>query len=324
MSVTAVNIAPSLAVPQVALENQDGGTLAIAGASWRHLRTYIGLVERLPDDFGADEAGVGQAASQLRRVVRRFGSPAQVRQLLRTDPLALSGETAPGMAYAALTWWATDLQAAACQVAAILHRLAILEDDDQHQQQLQVLGGIADKARQGVAPLIDALSSAKEPLLDSNRAVAEAFKRAGDVLQRTQEDVGGLHERVGRHERQIAQLGLFGAHRKHDLMIQLHALQKDRAEAMARASRLQVQLGTLDALLDEGVWIEAALADAIDSLDKLRTAWTRFSSGMAPLAADTRQAVDIAAAIRLWTSLERAARGFAAASLVDCGATSRP
>jgi hypothetical protein len=151
--------------------------------------------------------------------------------------------------------------------------------------------------------------------------VAAAFKRAGVELQRTQADVGGLHERVGRNERQIAQLGLFGAHRKHDLLVQLHALQRDRAEAMARASRMQVLLGTLDALLDEGVWIETALADAIDSLDKLRTAWTRFSASMAPQAP---QAADSAEAIRRWTSLEHAAREFAAASLLDCGAPPRP
>ena len=168
----------------------------------------------------------------------------------------------------------------------------LADDGSEHQEQLQVLGGVADKARQRIAPLINALASASAPLLDANRGVAEACTRAGDLLQRTHEDVGGLHEKVGRQERQIAQLGLFGAHRKHDLLTQLHALQKDRAEAMARSSRLQVQLGALDALLDEGVWIEAALAETIDSLDKLRSAWTRFSSGTAQVAADAAQAVD--------------------------------
>jgi hypothetical protein len=282
-------------------------------------------VERLPNDFGDDEAGVGGAVGQLRRVVRGFGSPAQVRQLLRNDPRALSGETAPGMAHATLAWWGAGLQASAGVVVSSLHRLAILADDASgHQEQLQVLAAVADKARQRAAPLIDALASASEPLLDANRAVAEACKRAGDLLQRTHEDVGDLHERVGRQERQIAQLGLFGAHRKHDLLIRLHALQKDRADAMARSSRLQVQLGTLDALLDEGEWIEAALAEAIDALDKLRSAWTRFGSGVASAAADTGQAFDCAEAIRQWTALERAARELAAEALVDCGTTPRP
>jgi hypothetical protein len=250
------NTAPSLAVPRAALQEDAGTRLAFARASWHHLQAYIGMVERLPNDFGDDEAGVGSAVAQLRRVVRGFGSPAQVRQLLRNDQSALSGETAPGMPYAALAWWAAGLQAASGVVASILHRLAAVTDDAiQQDEQLQVLGDLAAKARQRIAPLIDGLTSASEPLLDANRAVAEACKRAGDLLQRTHEDVGSLHERVGRQERQIAQLGLFGAHRKHDLLTQLHTLQKDRAEAMARSSRLQVQLGSLDALLDEGVWI---------------------------------------------------------------------
>lgn len=326
MSVTANNVAPPLAVPQAALLEEGIGKLGFArAAAWLHLQAYIALTERLPNDFGGDEAGVGAAVGRLCRVVRRFGSPAQVRQLLRNDPRALSGETAPAMAYATLAWWAEGLQASSGLVAGLLHRLAILADDGlQHQEQLQVLAGVADSARQRIAPLIDALANSSEPLLEANRGVAEACKRAGVLLQRTHEDVASLHERVGRQERQIAQLGLFGAHRKHDLLIQLHALQKDRAEAMARSSRLQVQLGTLDALLDEGVWIEAALAETIDSLDKLRTAWTRFSSGMAQVAADTWQVADCAEAIRRWTALERAAREFAAAALVDCGPMPRP
>lgn len=322
MSVTATNIAPSVAVPQAALQKEACGTLAIARPSWLHLQAYIGLVEHLPAEFGEDEAGVSSAVDQLRQSIRRFGSPAQVRQLLRDNPRALSGETAPAMAHVTLTWWAASLQASSGMVASVLHRPA--GDGGRHDEQLQVLGKAADNARQRITPLIDALTGASTPLLDANRGVAEACKRASDLLQRTHADVAGLHEQVGRQERHIAQLGLFGAHRKHDVLTQLHALQKDRAEAMARSSRLQVQLGTLDALLDEGVWIEAALAEAIDSLDKLRTAWTRFGSGVAQGAADTGQAVDCAEVIRQWAALERAAREFAAASLVDYGATSRP
>ncbi|HEU4372065.1 MAG TPA: hypothetical protein VFS02_01165 [Telluria sp.] len=315
MSVAAINIAPSLAVPQAALQGDGSCSLAFAGASWAHLLAYIGLVERLPNDFGGDEAAVGTAVGQLRRVVRGFGSPALVRQLLRADPLALSGETAPGMTYAMLAWWAGGLQESAAVVASILHRHA---GGGGQQEQRQVLAGVAANAKRRIAPLIDALAAAKGPLLDANRALAEASRRAGVLLQRTEQDVSGLHERIGRQERQIAQLGLFGAHRKHDLLTHLHTLQKDRAEAMGRSSRLQVQLGTFDALQDEGAWVGAALADAIDSLDKLRVAWTRFGSDMAAL-----QAFDSAEAFRQWSALERAARGFAAASLVDCAATSR-
>lgn len=322
MSVSVVSIAPSLAVPHVLLHTEGDSTLAFASPSWRHLQAYVGLVERLPTDFGDDEAGMGDAIGQLRRVVRRFGSPAQVRQLLRNDPRALSGDMAPAMTHATLAWWAAGLQASSAMVASILHRLA--DDAGLHQEQLEALAGIAVKARHQTAPLIDALAGARQPLLAANRAVAEACKRAGHLLLRTQEDVGGLHERVGQYERRLAQLGLFGAHRKHDLVTQLHALQKERAEAMARSSRMQVQLGTLDTLLDEGAWIEAALADAVDSLDKLRSAWTRFGSGMTQMAADSGQAFDNAEASRQWMALERAARGFAVESLVDHGPASMP
>lgn len=183
MSVTAIQVAPSLAVPHAALEDECSGNLAFARASWSHLQAYIGLVERLPNDFGGDEAGVGTAVGQLRRVVRRFGTPAQVRQLLRADPGALSGEAAPAMTYAALAWWAGGLQESAAVVASILHRHA--RDGGEHEEQRQVLGGVADKARHRIAPLLDALAAARRPLLDANRAVAEASKRAGDLLLRT-------------------------------------------------------------------------------------------------------------------------------------------
>lgn len=322
MSATAVNIDPSLAVPLAALREDGSCNLAFGRASWAHLQAYIGLVERLPGDFGGDEAGVGMAVGQLRRVVRHFGSPAQLRQLLRADPRALSGEAAPTMPHATLAWWAGGLHESSVTVASILHHLA--GDADQHQEQLLALGGVAGKARQRIAPLIDALAAAKAPLLDANRAVAEASKRAGALLQRTEDEVIGLHEQVGRQERQLAQLGLFGAHRKHDLLTQLHTLQKDRAEPMAHASRLQVQLSTLDALLDEGAWIGAAIADAIDSLDKLGAGWTRFGAWIAQIAADAALPPrDSTEALRQWSTLERAARGFAAQSLVDCGTTPR-
>lgn len=104
---------------------------------------------------------------------------------------------------------------------------------------------------------------------------------------------------------------------------------------MARSSRFQEQLGALDTLLDEGAWLDAALGGAIASLEKLRTAWTRFGSGMMRLAADTApahlvapdwadNALDRAEAIKEWTMLERAARRFANKSLLDFAEGVRP
>ena len=104
---------------------------------------------------------------------------------------------------------------------------------------------------------------------------------------------------------------------------------------MARSSRFQEQLGALDALIDEGAWLDVALAGAITSLDKLRSAWTRFGSGMSQLAADkpgapiavpagADPALERADAIRQWTMVERAARRFAARSTADFGEARKP
>ena len=239
------------------------------------------------------------------------------------------------MTYAALVWWTRGLEEAAGLVASALLALPAPRDRGLHQEQLQLLGAIADSSRSRTSQLIAALSSIKTPLLDANREVSTAHKRAAGVLQQTQEEVGGLHEHVGRQERQIAQLGLFGAHRKQDLLTKLHALQKERAAAMARSSRFQEQLGALDALIDEGAWLDVALAGAITSLDKMRSAWTRFGSGMSQLAADKRgapitvaagadPALERADAIQQWTMVERAARRFAARSTADFGEVRKP
>jgi hypothetical protein len=316
--------AATLAVPQAVLQrDRDGRTLGFECTSWTHLHTYLGLLDRLPVDFGADVAGVGPALDKLRQVVRRFGSPSLVRTRLRDQPRALSADTAPGMPYPALVWWAGGVRAVAAEVVAILQALPKLAGDGGRQQELlQTLAGAADKARAQIAPLSDALASFRRPLLEASLDVSEACNRAGDTLQRIQEEVGSLHERIGRQERQIAELGLFGAHRKQDLLSQLHALQKERAQAMARASRFQVQLGALDGLLDEGVWLGSALDGAVDSLEKLAKAWTRFSDGVAQLAAEaspeqladaawTEHALGRTEAVRQWTALEHAARGLA-------------
>jgi hypothetical protein len=335
MAKMATSTAATLAVPQAALQRGgDGRALGFECASWSHLQSYIGLLDRVPSDSGADVAGVGPALDKLRQLVRRFGSPSLVRELMGDQPRALCVDTAPEMPYAALVWWSSGLQAAAAQVAAILQALPKPAGDGEPQQELlRTLGGVADRAWRRIAPLSDALAGFKYPLLEANLELSEACRRAGDTLQRIEQEVGGLHERIGRQERQIAQLGLFGAHRKQDLLSQLHALQKERAQAMGRASRFQIQLGALDGLLDEGVWLESALDGAVDSLEKLKEAWAEFGWGVTQLAADAspaqlaeaswiEHALARTEAVRQWTALERAARRFSD-ELLLAGVTSR-
>lgn len=317
----------TLAVPEAALQRgADVPTLGFDGASWRHLQACFALVQQLPDDVGSDAEGLRSAVEKLRLAVGRFGSPAQLRELLNATPEALAGASPPSAGYAGIVWWANGLHASASSVVSILQEAAGC-----NKEQLQLLGAIAGKARNRIAPVIDSLHGLAAPLIAAGLGLSEACQRAGRMLQHSQEGVGVLHERVSAMERQLAELGLFGAHRKQDLLANLHLLQKERAVAMARAGRLQAQLGALDAVLDEGAWLEPALADAVEAMEKLRTAWTRFGSAITQLVADastaqlsdaawTEQTLERAEAIRQWTLLECAARGFAADVLADCGA----
>lgn len=328
MFITVDRTAHTLAVPQAALErDRDGCSLAFACPSWTQFQHYIALLERLPADFGGGEAGVRPALDKLRNAVRRFGTPAMVRELLRTQPRALCAETAPDLPYAAVLWWSAGLQAASAQVVATLQAVSRLSGDGAHQlEQFELLGRLAQQERCRIAPLLDALAALRDSLPEAHCGLSDACRRTAMLLQRAQEDVGKLHERVGQHERRIAQLGLFGAHRKQELMSQLNVLQNERSGALARVSIFQIQLGALDALLGAGGWLEPALDDAVTSLAKLRDAWIMLGSGVTQLAADaspaqladatwTERALDRIDAILQWTALERAARAFGADSL---------
>lgn len=316
----------ALAVPNAALERRPGGVCALvfARASWRHLLTWIALVDELAAASAGSDDGAGRMLAKARDAARAFGSPALVRQQLRARPDILSGELAPESPYAAMIWWTAGLQAAAGLAASILQRMANPpEGASRHQDQLRLLGGIADQARRRIAPLLDGLTDARAALLEVNRGLSDASLRIAEVLRVRQEAVGGAHERVGRLESQLARLGLFNAHRKQALMTRLHDLQKDRAAAIQGEHTIELQLRAFDALLDEGAWIGPALAEAIETLEKLRTAWTRFGSGVTQLAIDAEawelsdpawreRALDLAEAVRQWTALERAARDFMA------------
>lgn len=172
----------TLAVPQAAL-HWDGCKLDFESAAWSHFQLYLGLMDRLPADFGGDETGLGKELEQLRRLVREFGSPVLLRQLLFDAPQTLSGETTPRMAYAALVWWISGLQETAGLVAsAVLSVQAPERDRGQHQEHLQLLGFVADKARRRIAPLIEALTRSKAPLIDANLDLSTACRRAGELL----------------------------------------------------------------------------------------------------------------------------------------------
>lgn len=322
----SISATHALAVPNAALERRPGGACALvfARASWRHLLTWIALVDELADASAGNDDGAGRVLGKARDAARAFGSPALARQQLRARPDILSGELPPESPYAAMIWWTAGLQAAAGLSASILQRMANPSDGaSRHHDQLRLLGGIADQARRRIAPLLDGLTDARVALLEVNRSLSDTSPRIADVLRQRQEAVGGAHERVGRLESQLARLGLFNAHRKQALMTRLHALQKDRAAAIQGEHTIEVQLRTFDALLDEGAWIGPALAEAIETLERLRTAWTRFGSGMTQLSVDAaawelsdpawrESALDLSEAVRQWTALERAARDFMA------------
>ncbi|WLI91022.1 hypothetical protein Q4S45_07860 [Massilia sp. R2A-15] len=334
VAAATLSAAHAVSVPYAALERRgDGCALVFASTSWRHLQTWISLARELPASAGGED-GAGQVLDNVRDAACAFGSPALVLQQLRGQPAALSGELAPERPYAAVIWWTGGLQEAAGLTASILQRMANAHDGaDGSRNQLRMLGAIADQARRRIAPLLDGLTDARTALLDANRALSEASARVGEMLLQRQDAVTGAHERVSRLERQLARLGLFNAHRKQAVVSRLHAMQRDRAAAMQREHCIEVQLRAFDALLDEGAWIGPALADALESLEKLRTAWTRFGSGMTQLSveasdwelADPRwleRTLGLADAVRQWTALERAARDFMA-DLLPAGSVER-
>ncbi len=305
----------SLAIPQAALRRGGGDTLAFGGASWSHLRAWLFLAERL------QRAGDGDADVEL--ALQRFGSPAQVRRLLRSEPRAMSEDAMPATTYAALVWWIEGLQASAALVVAILQRMpASARDGWPLEDQLRLLAGVAGEAGRRIAYLVLVLTRCRAPLLAARRAVTAACRPTGELLEHTAASIAVLHERVNRKEREIARHGLFGAHRKHERMAELHTLQKERAAALAHAGRLQARLGVLDALREEGAWLEPALDGAIAALAELRAAWTLFGAGISELRADALagelvQPFDRVEVIAQWSALERAARSFAADAMSE-------
>jgi hypothetical protein len=326
----------TLAVPQAALDHADhGSALVFETACWTHFTSYVGRVERLPAGFIADSAGVAPALAKLRRELQRFGSPAQLRQMLVEQAQALSGESAPAMLYGAIVWWIVHLQGTAASVLAILQgQVELVKTAADRKESLQWLGKLAGQARNQIPPLMEALNSFRLAVVAANDELADACTDAGAVLQQTQEAIGGLQVRVKNLEAQIAGLGLFGAHKKQDLLAQMHTLQKELADSLARAARLQAQLAALDAILGEGVWLDSGVGEVLDAMDHLRTAWTSFGSGMTQLAADAsdaqladpswiEQVLDFGEAIRQWEALQLAASQFAAGALLDFGLGAR-
>ena len=324
VAAATISAAHAVAVPHAALERRrDGYALVFASASWRHLQTWISLAGELPPStVGEDDAG--RVLDNIREAASAFGSPAMVLQQLRDQPAILSGDLAPEAPYAAVIWWTGGLQEAAGMAASVFQRMTTPHTSAADiRSHLRLLAAIADQARRRVAPLLDGLTDARVALLETNRALSDASVRVGDMLLHRQDAVTGAHERVSRLERQLARLGLFNAHRKQAVLSRLHAMQRDRAAAMQREHCIELQLRAFDALLDEGAWIGPALADAIESLEKLRTAWTRFGAGMTQLAVESADAeladgrwlertLGPAEAVRQWSALERAARDFMA------------
>lgn len=306
----------SLAVPEAALQRGGEDTLVFDGAAWSHLRAWLSLAERLPPADDDSDAAVGLALA-------RFGSPEQLRRLLRRQPRAISDGAAPAMPYAALVWWIQALHASAELVVAILQRMpALTRDGWPLEDQLRLLAGVAGQSGRRTAHLALALTGCRVTLLAAHQAVAAACRPTAERLQDTEAAIEVLHERIGRKEREIARHGLFGAHRKHERMAELHALQRERAAALAHAGRLQARLGALDALREEGAWLEPALESAIVALAELRSAWALFRACMSelrcePTAGAATLPFDRGEAIARWSALQGAAERFAASAMSE-------
>jgi DNA repair exonuclease SbcCD ATPase subunit len=194
---------------------------------------------------------------------------------------------------------------------------------------LQLLGSQAQDARNAIGPLTVSLKSFKTSILDANSSLYEAFKAGAQVLQQTQEAVGGLQVRIESLQEQIEQLGFLSSKKKKkDLQEQLDNLQQELGDKSAEAERLRSAFGELEPILDEGHWLASGVDDLVDYLNAMTKVWTTFGSDVGQLAADAssdqledpawmKKALGLDDAINQWNAVDQAAKKFTEASLVD-------
>lgn len=320
----------NLAVPGTALVKPGGaGELAFDSNYWRHLARYIGKVESLPEAIEGCAAGTAEALDRLRSLAPDFGSPRRLRQLLLERPDALADAKPPATFYAGIVWLAQHLHESAAFVVSVLQSIGeAAASADDLKKSLQLLGSRAQDARTSIGPLIGSLRDFKSSILKANSALSDVFTTEAEHLHRLQEAVGGLKAKVANLNKEIGEIGIFGTRRKHDLEQQLRPLQQELDDKSTQAEKLRAALGKLEPIREEAPWLEPSLDDLIEFFDKSRTVWTTFGSGLSQLVADAsddqlkdpawlKKVLGLDEAVKQWQAIDRAAKRFAAASLVD-------
>jgi hypothetical protein len=320
----------NLAVPSAALlKLDDASKLAFADSSWTHLNRYVGKVENLPAELTSGSAATGQAVDRLRSEANNFGSPRRLRQLLIERPNTLADAAPPPLLYASIVWCIQRLHASAGTMVSFLQALVEgVKSGEAVKEGFQLFGSEAQKARTPIGPLISSLKTFKAEILNAHSGVSAACKADAQTLRQMQETIGGLEVRVESVQKQIDELGFFSRGKKPALEQELQSLRQDLAHNSARAEQLRTALGKLEPILNEGFWLQSSVDNLVDFLDKLRKVWTTLGSGLAQLAVDSSDAqlgdaawmekvLGFDAAIKQWTAIDRAAKQFAAESLVD-------
>jgi ubiquinone biosynthesis protein UbiJ len=326
----AMSLGFNLAVPSTALlKPGDAGKLAIDSNFWIHLNRYISMVEGLPEAIEGCSPKTAEALDKLRSAAKDFGSPRRLRQVLTERPNALAGTQPPPTLYAGIVWLAQHLHESAAFVVSTLQKTGQAAGSaNDLKEGLQLLGRKAQDARSSIGSVIGSLRDFKSRILDANSALADAFKAETEDLRKLQEAVGGLEVRVESLNKEIAEIGLFGARRKRELEEQLQSLRQELAQNSSRSEKLRSALGKLEPILEEGSWLERSLDDLTEFLEKLRTMWTNFGSGLTQLVADAsddqlkdavsvKRVMGVDEAIRQWQAIDQAAKEFASNALVD-------
>lgn len=311
------------------VELADGGELAFAGSSWRHLNAYVAKIEHLPDAVDSGSAELDAAVNGARSQVEAFGSPRRLRKLVHADPGALAGERPPATLYAGIVWLAERLHLAAVDVVSTLQILAEAERSSADRKQgLQKLGGEARDARAGIGPVAEALASCKSGILEADHRLSAAHEAAAADLQAVQESVGGLQAEIDGLRKKIDGLGFLHKKKKRELEERLASLKQELTRRSAGAELLRAALRVVEPAIDEGHWLEQGLEGLGEYLDRLTRVWTAFGSRMAQLAVDASddqlgdadwvsRTLGVGEAVEQWQRIGKAAQTFVSGSLVD-------
>jgi hypothetical protein len=312
------------AVPSEPLLNRDiPPGLGFETTSWKRLNLYVDKVEALQTPLDGNSVAAAGALARVRSKVNDFGSPAQLRHLVKDHPDVLAADRPPETLYAGLAWVVEHLRVSALSVIATLQQLPSLASSaGSVKDALRKMGRDAENARTAIGPMVEALKRFRTEILDLNAALAAAYKADADELRQMQEDIGRLEVKVEALQKEIAQLGFFATKKKQERTRDLNALRQQQAATTGQSEVLRAALAAIEPILNEGFWLEPGVDDLIDFLDKLRQVLTLFGSGMTQLAADgsDTQLQDTEAmatvvggdeAIRRWSEIADAAAAFA-------------